>query len=95
MRTIPKVESLDIEFKSDLKCYPDHDLIEYYGIIDNSVMNKKFRYNVLKSLFYWLNRRRQKKSYTWERFLHMIDEAYPLVKPKVYVNLFGIYAVNN
>ncbi|MDD7389741.1 MAG: ATP-binding protein, partial [Lachnospiraceae bacterium] len=26
--TIPKAESLDIEFKSDLKCYPDHDLIE-------------------------------------------------------------------
>ncbi|MCD8110614.1 MAG: putative DNA binding domain-containing protein [Clostridiales bacterium] len=28
MRTIPEVESLEIEFKSDLKCYPDHDLIE-------------------------------------------------------------------
>ena len=28
IRTIPKEESLDIEFKSDLKCYPDHDLIE-------------------------------------------------------------------
>ena len=28
MRTIPKEESLDVEFKSDLKCYPDHDLIE-------------------------------------------------------------------
>lgn len=28
MRTIPRIESLDIEFKSDLKCYPDHDLIE-------------------------------------------------------------------
>ena len=66
----------------------------YYGIIDNSVMNKKFRYNVLKSLFYWLNRRSQKKSYTWERFLHMIDEAYPLAKPRVYVNLLG-YTVNN
>lgn len=26
MRTIPKEESLDIEFKSDLKYYPDHDL---------------------------------------------------------------------
>ena len=64
----------------------------YYGIIDNSVMNGKFRYNVLKSLFYWLNRRSQKKSYTWKRFLHMIDEAYPLVKPKVYVNLFGYHS---
>ena len=28
MRTIPVVESLEVEFKSDLKCYPDHDLIE-------------------------------------------------------------------
>lgn len=28
MRTIPKEESLEIEFKSDLKCYSDHDLIE-------------------------------------------------------------------
>ena len=28
MRTIPKKETLDIEFKSDLKCYSDHDLIE-------------------------------------------------------------------
>ena len=28
MRTIPMSESLEIEFKSDLKCYPDHDLIE-------------------------------------------------------------------
>lgn len=28
MRTIPRKESLEIEFKSDLKCYPDRDLIE-------------------------------------------------------------------
>ena len=61
----------------------------YYGIIDNSVMNKKFRYNVLKSLYYWLNRRSQRKSYTWERFLHMIDESYPLVQPRVYANVLG------
>lgn len=27
------------------------------------------------------------KSYTWERLLHMIDEAYPIVEAKVYVNL--------
>ena len=60
----------------------------YYGIIDNSAMNKKFRYNVLKSLSYWLNRRSQKKSYTWVSFLHMIDEAYPIVEARVYVNLF-------
>lgn len=28
MRTIPVAESLEIEFKSDLKGYSDHDLIE-------------------------------------------------------------------
>jgi len=31
MRTIPKEESLDVEFKSDLKCYPDHDLIDCWN----------------------------------------------------------------
>lgn len=48
MRTIPYKETLEIEFKSDLKCYPDRDLIEeivgmantsggvlYLGVEDN------------------------------------------------------------
>ena len=37
MRTIPTVESLEIEFKSDLKCYPDHDLIEEVVGMTNTV----------------------------------------------------------
>lgn len=37
MRTIPTVESLEIEFKSDLKCYPDHDLIEEIVGMANTV----------------------------------------------------------
>jgi ATP-dependent DNA helicase RecG len=37
MRTIPTVESLEIEFKSDLKCYPDHDLIEEIVGMTNTV----------------------------------------------------------
>lgn len=48
MRTIPQSETLEVEFKSDLKCYPDRDLIEeivgmantsggvlYLGVEDN------------------------------------------------------------
>ncbi|MFR3494917.1 MAG: group II intron maturase-specific domain-containing protein [Blautia sp.] len=31
----------------------------YYGITDNSERITAFRYNVMKSLFYWLNRRSQ------------------------------------
>lgn len=37
MRTIPEIESLDIEFKSDLKCYSDHDLIEEIVGMTNTV----------------------------------------------------------
>ena len=37
MRTIPMAETLEIEFKSDLKCYPDHDLIEEIVGMTNTV----------------------------------------------------------
>ena len=60
----------------------------YYGITDNSGRLKAFRYNVLKSLFYWLNRRSQKKSYNWVEFLNMIDTAYPLAEAKIYVSIY-------
>ena len=37
MRTIPMKETLEIEFKSDEKCYPDHDLIEEIVGMTNTV----------------------------------------------------------
>ncbi len=37
MRTIPTKETLEIEFKSDIKCYPDHDLIEEIVGMTNTV----------------------------------------------------------
>ena len=37
MRTIPVVESLEVEFKSDLKCCPDHDLIEEIVGMTNTI----------------------------------------------------------
>ena len=37
MRTIPIKETLEIEFKSDIKCYPDHDLIEEIVGMTNTV----------------------------------------------------------
>lgn len=61
----------------------------YYGITDNGRSLAAFRYEVLKSLFYWLNRRSQKRSYTWTSYLEMIDNAYPLVRPKIYVSIYG------
>lgn len=37
MRTIPNKETLEVEFKSDLKGYPDHDLIEEIVGMTNTV----------------------------------------------------------
>ena len=60
----------------------------YYGITDNSERITAFRYNVMKSLFYWLNRRSQKKSYNWVESLNMIDNSYPLVRARIYVSVY-------
>ena len=60
----------------------------YYGITDNTERITAFRYRVMKSLFYCLNRRSQKKSYNWVEFLNMIDNSYPLVRPQIYVNIY-------
>ncbi len=60
----------------------------YYGITDNSRSTTAFRYRVMRSLFYWLNRRSQRRSYTWVGFLDMLDKHYPLVRPRVYVSIY-------
>ena len=56
----------------------------YYGITDNTRSIKSFRYEVMKSLFYWLNRRSHKKSYTMSAFLDMITNGLPVIRPKWY-----------
>ncbi len=54
----------------------------YYGVYGNYQRVIGFRWNVLKSLFYWLNRRSQSRSYNWKGFLDMIDYRHPIVRPK-------------
>ena len=61
----------------------------YYGITDNTRSIKSFRYEVIKSLFYWLNRRSQKKSYNWTGFLKMLDSCYPIAEAKIYVSVYA------
>ena len=61
----------------------------YYGITDNTRSIKSFRYEVMKSLFYWLNRRSQKKSYNWVNFLRMLDMCHPLAEARIYVNIYA------
>lgn len=59
----------------------------YYGITDNINSIGRFRYEVEKSLFYWLNHRSQKRSYTWEEFREM-QKAYPLEPARIYVSIY-------
>ena len=60
----------------------------YYGITDNMQSLKRFRDVVQKSLFYWFNRRSQRKSFTWDRFNRLLA-LNPLAKPKIYVSIYG------
>ena len=60
----------------------------YYGITDNIKSLTGFKHEVTKRLFYWLNRRSQRKSYTWEAFNNMLT-AYPLATPRIYVNVYA------
>jgi RNA-directed DNA polymerase len=55
---------------------------EYYGMIGNSSSLRKFFKALEIMLKKWLNRRSQRRSYTWEGFREMIGQ-YPLLKPKI------------
>ena len=59
----------------------------YYGITDNYHGIKDTFERVKWMLFYWLNRRSQRKSYTWNQY-HDVLKAYPLARPKVYVSIY-------
>lgn len=45
----------------------------YYGIIGNGRRLAQQAYAVNKTLFYWLNRRSQKRSYTWPMFNRLLQ----------------------
>ena len=59
----------------------------YFGITDNYHMIQKFYSRSIQILFKWLNRRSQRKSYTWEEFLQMIKQ-YDIPKPYVRVSIY-------
>lgn len=63
----------------------------YYGFAGNTRAITKFHFIVVKLWFKWLNRRSQKRSFTWEEFNKML-ERYPLVKPKIVKTYAWIYS---
>lgn len=61
----------------------------YYGITDNIDALKRYRDAVQRHLFWVLNRRSQTGSYSWETYNQM-KKSYPIVRPKIYVNMFEV-----
>jgi group II intron reverse transcriptase/maturase len=60
----------------------------YYGITDNIRCLAAMRHKIKYMLFYWLNRRSQKRSYTWDGF-HDLLKIFPLAKPRIYINVYS------
>jgi len=52
----------------------------YYGFADNSAKLNHFYQEAIESMFKWLNRRSQKRSYSWEQFQRRL-EYNPLPSP--------------
>ncbi len=62
----------------------------YYGVIGNSASLAQFFYRSKRILFKWLNRRSQRRSYTWTGFQALLDQVgisapriLSLVQPRV------------
>lgn len=59
----------------------------YYCVTGNVHNVGSFRYHVISLLFKWLNRRSQKRSYTWEQFKDLLKEC-PIIEPTCKVNIY-------
>jgi len=61
----------------------------YYGISGNMSEMKAFHWCTIKLTFKWVNRRSQRKSYSWAQFLKYIKHN-PLPVPKIYYSIYTL-----
>ena len=99
-KTIAKLKKLNIWLKEQRHKLKVHELIDkinqklrgyynYYAVTDNLKNVSTFRYQVVRLLFKWLNRRSQRKSYKWDKFNELLKRV-PIVTPKLKHSLFTI-----
>lgn len=83
------IENRDLKVKAVIKHYNSvlNGYYNYYAVTCNLRMVRTFRYRVCDIIFKWLNRRSQRKSYTWEQFKQVLS-VYPIVEPVVKVNIY-------
>jgi group II intron reverse transcriptase/maturase len=82
-RTLPAAELMD---KMKVKMLGHY---RYYGVTDNSQTLQGFYWETRKLLFKWLNRRSQRKSFSFAKF-NLFLVKFPLPKPKIYVNIYKL-----
>ena len=64
--------------------------LNYYAITDNSESCHRYRHLTRRVLFKWLNRRSQRKSYTWAAFQQALRHVgWPQVRIRVNLNPFA------
>jgi RNA-directed DNA polymerase len=61
----------------------------YYCITDNTQNVYNFKDKIEELLFKWLNRRSQRKSFTWDKF-SLFLKKYPLPSPRIKVNIYDL-----
>ena len=59
----------------------------YYGVSENYSNLKRYDYELKSLVFKWMNRRSERKSFTWEQFNQYLS-LFPLASPKIYHNLY-------
>lgn len=62
----------------------------YYGVSSNSRSINTYHYWTRRLVFKWMNRRSQKKSFSWTKFDHY-TRLYPLPKPVLVYNMYDIW----
>ena len=61
--------------------------VQYYGVSFNTKMVAKFIHETRKIIFKWLNRRSQRKSFDWNKFILFVKK-HPLPNAKIVHRLF-------
>ena len=65
---------------------------QYYGVSGNMRSLRRFYSLTLRMTLKWLNRRSQRKSFSWKRFEKYL-EHYPLPRPRIVHNLYTLSPV--
>jgi group II intron reverse transcriptase/maturase len=65
---------------------------QYYGVSGNMRAISRFYSLTLRMTLKWLNRRSQRKSFSWKRFREYV-EHYPLPRPKIVHNFYTLSPV--